>query len=134
MRHIFCLAVGTFVLMGAASTATAQPSRRSYRPYQPSRPTMTPYLDYFRRDVSAPELGGALTRYHTQVRPRQNFRDSIQTQSRGLQGLSNRYDQRFKQVESEIKELTPRAVRPPGISPTGIGAGFGTHHGYFGGR
>lgn len=100
---LFSLALG----IGWADDASAQ---RRYS--SPSGPTLSPYLDYFRRDV------GLTNSYYNFVQPKRQLDQALREQRDAIQQLSN-------SVENQQRATLAR--------PTGIGAGFMNHGSYFGG-
>ena len=101
--------VATCLLICGLQAASAQQPRRSYTPYRPSTPTISPYLDLFRRNT------GDLPNYHTFVRPKLQTRAAFQQQAgqfRSLQRQLGGLQRQFSSLEN------------PHVSPTGIGGGF----------
>ncbi len=117
MRRIQLLAVLTaaavgLLLSGEASAQSPQGIQRPYAGrYQPSRPTVSPYLNLFRRD------SGPLPNYHLYVRP------ILQQQS-----INAQTGAAVQQIESTIRQTQ---TTPSG--PTGIGSGYRNFSHYYSG-
>ena len=114
------LAVWMFVLvvgMAAAEVASAQgPGRyRSYggRYSSPYGPTLSPYLDYFRRDT------GVLDPYNAFIRPRRQ--------------LQNQLGEIVQQGQAENVRLRQQiqGIREAQGAPTGTGATFMNYSHYY---
>ncbi len=89
-------------------------SPRAY-PYS-SRPTLSPYLDYFRTPL------GPLDNYHEFVRPRVQLQQQLQQQESQLR--------RQTQGLHELREQIMAPQRTDTVAPTGTGARF-FHHSHF---
>ena len=104
------------VVIGVADACLAQGGR--YRGFggrysSPYGPTLSPYLDYFRRDT------GVLDPYNTFIRPRrqlQNQLDGIVQQER---------------VETTRMQQQIQGIRESGAAPTGSGATFLNYSHYY---
>lgn len=111
------LIVGLFLAwLTLSPPPTVSAQQRGLRTYQPRRPTLSPYLDYFRRDV------GALDNYNTFRAPRLR-RDAMNRQQEFNAAQLSR------QVETAQTEL--EQMRQSALAPTGGVAGFMTHGQYF---
>jgi len=81
-RGFFLMAVLVVAgFLSGQSSAHAQGGLFLPNQYRPSRPTLSPYLDLFRRDT------GPLPNYFTFVRPRQQVQTQIQQQAYNMQLL-----------------------------------------------
>jgi len=84
----------------------------------PRRPTLSRYFDLYRRDP------GPLGPYHSDFRPRQEFRRAVQQQNAGLQ-----------RQRANIRSLDRRMTlfeRPPAtVRPTGTGSVFMNYSHYY---
>jgi hypothetical protein len=78
--------------------------------YRPSRPTLSPYLDYFRRDV------GLTNQYYSFVRPYQQLSSTLNQQNAAISGLSRQVNQ---------------AGAAQGPLPTGTGSVFMNYSHYY---
>ena len=119
MRRIACrplLGAALFlVAMCVADVSFGQGGYRSYggRYRSPYGPTITPYLDYFRRDT------GVLDPYNTFIRPRRQ--------------LENQIGQIVQQERAENTRLQQQIqrVREEQVAPTGAGATFMNYSHYY---
>jgi hypothetical protein len=109
MQRIILTLVAFATCLLIAGPASAQQSRRSYSPYRPSTPTVSPYLDLFRRNTSD------LPNYHTFVRPKLQTRAALQRQTGQIGALN----QQFGGLRQQFSSLENTQA-----SPTGIGGGF----------
>ena len=121
----FLVLCGVVVLAASVSSSvTAQPP--TAKRYVPSRPTFSPYLDYFRRDV------GVLNPFHTfqtrSIRQNQMIQQQRDQMVRDQQQL-RRQRQELTRVQSEV-----RRFRESGAGPTGRAATFMNYSHYFGAR
>jgi hypothetical protein len=96
-----------------------------------TRPTFSPWLELYRRG-GVPDIPN----YYQFVRPRQRMQRYLLERDRQLQRdhiqLRQLEQQQTAIQQTQAQMLAPQ--RPPGyMSPTGIGASFMTHGGYFGG-
>lgn len=109
------LAIVSVTLVLASDEAFAQrPYRPSvYRP--PAGPTITPYLDYFRRDT------GATNRYHSFIQPGRRMRENSYRQDLMLRNLNTQV-QRQQQAQR---------IAPSQLPPTGRGATFMNYSHYY---
>ena len=113
-RLIFPLVLA--LVVGAADLCLAQGGRyRSYggRYSSPYGPTLSPYLDYFRRDT------GVLDPYNTFIRPRRQ--------------LQNQIADIVQQEQSETARLQQQiqGIRAAEAGPTGTGATFLNYSHYY---
>ncbi len=120
-RSLFAATLTVLFVTISASIVHAQTP--SARRYQPRRPTFSPYMDYFRRDV------GLLDPYNFFLqrdrRLQQSFRQQqsqIDLQFQGLQQVGQEFQQ--------LGDVLPR-FRPTGVTPTGKGATFQTFARFF---
>lgn len=108
------------LVFAAAQDVQAQGPKSSQKysgRYQPNKPTLSPYLNYFRLNT------GVLPNYQQFVRPQQQLQETLQRQQteiqmgrRSLKDLSGKVDERFAN---------------PTVSPTGHGATFMNFSHYF---
>jgi len=92
-----------------SQSASAQQRYRS-----PSGPALSPYLNYFRRDV------GVLDNYHTFVRPEQRLMQSLSQQQSELR----RTQLQLGQVQTDVRGMSKELLAPSAASPTGRTATF----------
>ena len=113
---VVCLAVSV------SSSVNAQPP--TAKRYVPSRPTFSPYLDYFRRDV------GMLNPFHAfqtrTIRQNQMIQQQRDQMARDQHQL-RRQRQELTRVQGEV-----RRFRETGAGPTGRAATFMSYSHYFG--
>jgi hypothetical protein len=117
-RFIVLLSVFAFALLALSVSASAQERYRS-----PSGPTVTPYLDYFRRDT------GALDQYNTFIRPGRQLRQTLRQQNTSLQRLQSQ----LSNVQGEFQRMRQSELAPTANVPTflnyshyySMGGGFG---------
>lgn len=83
----------------------------------PFGPTLTPYLNYFRRDTGA--IGDP---YNAFVVPRRELRQTLGVQQQNIYGLQ----QQVRQANQEIEN-----IRQPLAAPTGTGATFMNYSHYY---
>jgi hypothetical protein len=114
-RTILMLCVAAFFCL-SGSTAHAQRDRYDRR-YEPSRPTLSPYLNYFRQDT------GLVDSYNTFVRPQERLRREMNRQESRLRNLDRQVGQLDRQVEQQI--------RPAQMAPTGTGSTFMNYLHYY---
>lgn len=93
------------LMMVVDSVTQAQTPLRRYQP--PAGPTITPYLNYYRADLS------------TSPSPYESFVVPQQRLQRNLYDLQRSQQADFRKIESEIKQ-----VRTSAASSTGVGASF----------
>ncbi len=119
-RAVTIVALAWIVAVWCANmTVYAQgPGGPPYRtqPWQPG-PTLSPYLDYFRRPL------GPLDSYHEFVRPRRQVQQRLQQQDLQLR--------RQAQGLQSVQEQIARPQRPSGAAPTGTDAGFFRHSHFY---
>jgi ATP phosphoribosyltransferase regulatory subunit HisZ len=115
-RRQLLTALAFLLLVSAADVCLAQGGR--YRPYggrysSPYGPTLSPYLDYFRRDT------GVLDPYNTFIRPRRQ--------------LQNQLADIVQQEQSETARLQQQiqGIREAEARPTGTGATFLNYSHYY---
>jgi hypothetical protein len=120
--HALALLVASTLLGSFDATVFAQGSRGQAAPrsprasrYQPNRPTVSPYLNLFRRD------GSPTTNYHTLVRPQLRQQD-----------FNRRQEATSRQLEQSV-EQTQRQLSVPLVAPTGTGARHGDYSHYYSG-
>lgn len=95
-----------------ASVAAAQTPLRRYQP--PAGPVITPYLNYYRADLS------------TLPSPYESFVVPQQRLQRNLYDLARSQQADYRKIESEIKQ-----VRTSTAAPTGVGASFLNYSHYY---
>ena len=110
-------AVGTLIVV-LASTA-ASDGQQPYGPYQP-RPTLSPWLNMFRRDT------GPLDNYHTFVQPRFQAQQAFQTQ----QGAIEQQQFNIDSLGHDVTQL--EAQRHAQIHPTGTASTYMNYSHYYG--
>ena len=103
--------------------AAAQPPVR--RRYVPRRPTMSPYLDYFRRDT------GLLDPYNLFRKRNVRLNQAFEQQRRQLQ--YQQYQLNQTRLQFEQVQQAQRQMRASGATPTGHGSTFMNYSHYFGG-
>ena len=104
---------------GVASTASAQDP---YTPYRPATPTISPWLNMFRRDP------GPLDNYHTFVQPRIQAQQTLRQQEAAIQ----RNQAAIGSVNEQLTQI--EAQRETSIRPTGSASTFMNYSHYYGGR
>ena len=121
----FLLVLSLLSLAACWTTDVQAQQTRGRRTYSPG-PTLTPYLDYFRRPT------GILDRYNQFVIPRRQLTDTLQQQQSQIQ----QQDVGLQQVRTEIGQVEGRLqqIRQPAVRPTGNPASFMNFSHYFGGR
>ncbi len=108
-RVVFPLLVGS-VLLCTVQSADAQ--------YSPAyRPTLSPYLHYFRRDP------GPLGTYFSYVRPRLELQRTLAVQTADLQ----RQQARIQTLQGEVSQIGQSGAR----MPTGTGSVFMNYSHYY---
>lgn len=95
------LACGVVLVVGWSASAQAQVRQRSA--FDLSRPTLSPYLDYFRRDT------GVLPRYQQFVRPRQTQLAERQRTMQDIRSLQMGVQYNAARVTAEGLRGTGRA-------------------------
>jgi hypothetical protein len=116
-------------ILAMASVGLAQnPGRPGYRsrrlPYTPpAGRTITPYLNYLRRDV------GVLDPYNAWVRPTLNLNQFENEQRRAVRELDRGLGQVRLDVRQNESELLQ--IRETGVAPTGKQAGFMNYSHFF---
>ena len=85
------------------------------RRYEPSRPTVSPYLNLFRR-----ENNPYLPNYHSFVRPLQQQHQANQLQQQALQQQSRA----LQQLQSQVQQVEQGRATGPLVAPTGKGSWF----------
>ena len=101
-----------FALLALVSPTFAQSPLRRYRP--PAGPTITPYLNYYR-----PDLSTLPSDYQSFIVPQQQLQ-------RRLYDLAQNQQADNRKVENEIKQ-----VRNSAAAPTGVGAIFMNYSHYY---
>lgn len=105
MRPLLGLTTAIFLLLPLLATAQ-EPVPRYRSPYGP---TLSPYLDYFRRDV------GVLDRYNAFVSPQIQQRQRFRRIEQGVDA----YQRDVRQMREEIAE-----IREPDAPATGTASDF----------
>jgi hypothetical protein len=115
MRRLpICLAwliLSIAVLVGERAEA-------QYPGYRPPRPTLSPYFDLYRREA------GPLGPYHSDFRPRQEFRRTLQQQGASLQ-------QERSTISSLDRRMSLFERAPQGVRPTGTASVFMNYSHYY---
>jgi hypothetical protein len=110
-------AVGALiVVLGATAASNGQ---QPYGPYQP-RPTLSPWLNMFRRDT------GPLDNYHTFVQPRFQAQQAFQAQ----QGAIDQQQFNIDSLGHDVTQL--EAQRHAQIHPTGTASTYMNFSHYYG--
>lgn len=117
IRTISALCLAAFLCL-MSTTAQAQVREKYGRSYQPSRPTLSPYLNFFRSDT------GVMDNYNTFVRPRQQLQDELNQQNYRLRTLNRDINQLEQQQATQT-------IRPSTIAPTGVGSTFMNYSHYY---
>lgn len=100
------------ILMAVSSNALAQKPLRRYRP--PAGPTITPYLNYSRADLSTlPDP------YNSFVVPQQRLQ-------RDLYETTRRQENQFRTLENQLDQ-----VKNSTVPPTGVGSTFMNYSHYY---
>jgi membrane-anchored protein YejM (alkaline phosphatase superfamily) len=113
---MLCAALAVGTLIGWPGDAVAQ-RPNSNSSYRPSRPTLSPYLQLFRRDP-----GQILPSYQNFVQPQFEARDFRRQQERNVQNLQRGLNQ---------VQQTGQLEHTSGTIQSGIGSTFQTHSQYF---
>jgi hypothetical protein len=119
MRRVLSQQFAPFVLLllvaCAADTCLAQGPNRSYggRYRSPYGPTISPYLDYFRRD------SGVLDPYNTFIRPRRQLENQLGQMAEDERMANARLQQQIQGIRQET------------AAPTGRGATFMNYSHYY---
>jgi hypothetical protein len=108
-RLILPLALGC--ILCASQSAWAQRLQRYQPPYGP---TLSPYLEYYRRP------SGVLNNYHMFVRPRVELRQTLRSQQ-----------QQILTLDRELRRAAVSQVREAEVAPTGTGSGFMNYSHYY---
>ena len=104
-------AILSLLILTSSDTLAQRPFRR-YQP--PAGPTMSPYQNYYRPDISTMPSS-----YQSFIVPQQRL-------ERNLYDLSQSQQADFRKVESDIKQ-----VRTSTAAPTGVGAIFQNYSHYY---
>lgn len=108
-------ALGT--MFAEADAQQPRQPRRQYQRFQSSRPTLSPYLNYFRRD------NGLVTPYQNFIQPyqrQQAYKERIEYNERTLRDRIRQQNEQIKE-NSDSQMLQQRASRLP---ITGIGSTY----------
>jgi hypothetical protein len=119
LAGVFTVALLSFLADSAAGQGIGGPRPGQSGPssYSPSRPTVSPYLNLFRRGANS------TTNYHTLVRPQLQQYSANQQQSANIGAL--------QQSVQAMQAQRPLSV--PLVAPTGIGARFNDLSHFYGG-
>ncbi len=109
------LVAACVVAIPADQTHAQKPMKYSQR-YSPRRPTLSPYLNYFRRD------SGLLDNYNAFVAPRQRLQSRLQTQ----EAVIYQQQQQLRQVQNSVSRY-----RQAGAGITGTHSTFMNYSHYF---
>ena len=118
-KYILILAIAALMLV-ATNSAQAQRragSQKYARGYQPSKPTLSPYLNYFRLNT------GVLPNYQQFVRPQIQLQKTLQQQQAQIQSGKRSLQQLDKKMRERLTQ--------PTVSPTGHSATFMNFSHYF---
>jgi hypothetical protein len=117
LRYPRWIALSIFLAtLGASSACFGQGSGyHSYggRYYSPYGPTLSPYLDYFRRDT------GVLDPYNAFIRPRRQLQNQLADAAQQAQ------------VETTKLQQQVQGVKEAQAHPTGVGAGYLNYSHYY---
>lgn len=116
MRRLQAISAFMMVFVVLASVRSADAQRFSSRSSF-TRPTLSPWLNLYRRD------SGPLDNYHTFVRPEQRLRRTLEQQRAGIQRQNAAIHSLGRQVS--------RLERPSGVRPTGTGGTFMNYLHYY---
>lgn len=119
ISRVWTLAIALTLALGTATTASAQWGRsRGYggRYSSPYGPTLSPYLDYFRRDT------GVLDPYNAFIRPRRELNYQLNNMAAQEQVENAR-------LQREITQL--KGVRAPSAAATGTSATYFNYSHYY---
>ena len=116
-KLIAILAISGFVFAAAQQAAAQNPKQKYSRRYQPNKPTLSPYLNYFRLNT------GVLPNYQQFVRPQINLQKTLQQQQAQIRSGQNS----LKDLNSKVEQRFSK----PTVSPTGHGATFRNYSHYF---
>ena len=100
------------IIVSACIVAPGQTPLRRYSP--PGGPTLTPYLDYYRADLS------------TLPNPYQSFIVPQRQMQRNMYDLARNQQADVRKIESDIKQ-----IRAAAAAPTGVGASFQNYSHYY---
>jgi len=106
-RAFFVISIAAMAVLATTQAASAQSPRGRYS--SPSGPTLTPHLDYFRRD------NGVLNPYFNFVRPKFQAYDEL----RQLESRLQQQDLRQAELRQDLQ-----AVRETPAAVTGTGATY----------
>ncbi len=112
---------GLFVAVALAALSAPAWGQRPFQPrtYVPSRPTLSPYLDYFRFNT------GVVNNFHAYIRPGRELDQYLRSQGSAIQ--QNRTQ--LGTLRQDVTQLGE--MRDPGIGPTGHGATFMNHSHFY---
>jgi len=131
--HHFLALLGLLIVLLLSTEANAQSPYRNRitSPDWVTRPTLSPWLELYRRD-GIPDVPN----YHQFVRPRQQMQRYLLERDRQMQRQQLKLQQLERQQttmqRTQSEMLAPQPPQNFG-SQTGIGASYMTHGGYFGG-
>lgn len=128
-RLVAATLLGLVVTASSLLTGSTASAQNAPRRYQPARPTISPYINLFRRDR------GPLPNYYTFVRPQLQQ----QQQNRQFQQQNNQLQRELQRQQGEIERSnfapgradTNLQFRPAPVAPTGGRSSFMTHSSYF---
>jgi len=113
MTKLVAILAVTGLVFAAAQDVQAQGAKSSQkysRRYQPSKPTLSPYLNYFRLNT------GVLPNYQQFVRPQIQLQKTLQQQQAQIRA--------GRQTLTQLGNKVEERFRNPVVSPTGHGATF----------
>jgi hypothetical protein len=105
------------LLILCAALSQHQPARGQRRRSRPSTPTLSPYMNLYRRD------GAAVDNYNAYVRPERELRDAFRRQQTAL----DRQNANIRTLEQDVF----RFQRTGALHPTGTGARFMSYSHYY---
>jgi hypothetical protein len=112
LKSILVVSAALLLVVLSESVSLAQRPLRRYQP--PAGPTITPYLNYYRADIS-----GLPSPYESFIVPQQQLQRNLYDMTRNQQAD-------FRKVENAIKQ-----VRASAAAPTGVGASFQNYSHYY---
>jgi hypothetical protein len=125
MKRFSFLALALVFCFASIAEAQQKPGENKYigGGYRPTRPTLSPYLNYFRQDT------GVTDQYRSFIRPQQRLQRRFSMDQYQNRTLGNRIGQVDKEVQGVQKDILQ--FRQPTVSPTGKGATFMNYSHYF---
>ena len=113
MRRIV---IATMLLAGWVALCFARPAQAQLR-YEPRRPTLSPYLNYFRLDP------GPVDPYFSYLVPQRRLQGTLAGQS----ALIRRQESSIRSLQSRFTQFQQGGP----VAPTGLGSAFGNYSSYY---